>query len=94
MIDNPFIPGGELSQEAMEIVNAFKAGKLSEIRYSESKVERIRKVINDDFKDEEKFESLVQPLERKYGVIDVVKRNESKSEIQIENKRHVCCILL
>ena len=94
MIDNPFLPGGELCQEAMEIINALKAGKLSELSNSESEGKSIEQVNDDDFQDMGKFESLVKPLERKYGVIDVVKKMESKSEIQIKNKRHVCCILL
>ena len=29
MADNPFLPGGDISKDAEEIVNAFKAGKLS-----------------------------------------------------------------
>ena len=92
-VDNPFLPGGELSEDAIEIVNALKAGKLSAIGNSESEGERIEKVNDDDLKGKEKFEPLVKPLDRKYGVIDV-KKIESKSEIQIKNKRHVCCILL
>ena len=65
MFENPFRAGGEISKNADYIVDAFKNGKLSVISNSDVTMGDIEDKYN------EMGESLVQPIERKNGVIAV-----------------------
>ena len=90
MFENPFRAGGEISKDADDIVDAFKNGKLSLISNSDIE-DRI------DDKDDETRETLVQPLERKNGVIAVNtkkgKFGQKVFEDEKEKKTH-CCVVL
>ena len=90
MFENPFRAGGEISKDADDIVDAFKSGKLSLISNSDIE-DRI------DDKDDETRETLVQPLERKNGVIAVNtkkgKFGQKVFEDEKEKKTH-CCVVL
>ena len=80
MFENPFRAGGEISKDADDIVDAFKNGKLSLISNSDIE-DRI------DDKDDETREYLVQPLERKNGVIAVnTKRDKFGQEVFNDGK--------
>ena len=71
---------GEISKDADDIVDAFKSGKLSLISNSDIE-DRI------DDKDDETREYLVQPLERKNGVIAVnTKRDKFGQEVFNDGK--------
>jgi hypothetical protein len=97
MSENPFRAGGEISKDADDIVDAFKNGKLSVISNSDGTREDI------EDKDDEKRESLVQPLERKNGVIAVKTgtavntKNDKFGQEMFEDekeKKPYCCVVL
>ena len=93
MADNPFLPGGDISKDAEEIVNAFKAGKLSCLSDNGKNVQET------DSEDDEKMESIVQPLERKVGVIGVKtdvypSKTEPQESVVVLNRRNVYCCAL
>ena len=95
MFENPFRAGGEISKDADHIVDAFKNGKLSVISNSDGTRGDIEDRIDD--KDDETREYLVQPLERKNGVIAVNtkkgKFGQKVFEDEKEKKTH-CCVVL
>ena len=93
MFENPFREGGEISKDADDIVDAFKKGKLSEI--SNLSVDASIDVDKDN---DDNRESLVQPLERKNGVLVVDAKKEKKREKDMPEekklKKYYCCSVL
>ena len=95
MFENPFRAGGEISKDADHIVDAFKNGKLSVISNSDGTRGDIEDRIDD--KDDEIRESLVQPLERKNGVIAVNTKKDKFGQEEFEDekeKKPNCCVVL
>merc|ERR1711923_499896 len=99
--DNPFQPGGEISNDAEEIVNAFKTGKLSLVSENFDK-DKDEQLVEED----ENKESIVLPLVRKNAVISVQTTKAAKLErledsdcnlvdIETEKKKiaPVCCAI-
>merc|ERR1712179_191342 len=82
VFENPFREGGEISRDADDIVDAFKKGKLSEISNSS---EAAAKDCDDD--DDDNRESLVQPIERKNGVLLVDTNKEKKPEKEVPEEK-------
>ena len=97
MFENPFRDGGEISKDADDIVDAFKNGKLSEISNPGGDIKDW-----DINKDDENRESIVQPLERKNGMIAVktdavMKTEKDKLGQEIiepeKEKKYYCCVV-